>query len=235
MPAEFFDWKARQIIAAAHGDPDTAGPLATWAEDVKTRRWDEAAGLGVLVAADGRLVAETRRGKPLPDRPNPAYVTRILDPAVTGIERMVSDMAAADAHYQLGLPVILVAADQVCQGAGPRRPAMSPAQFAGYRSLLGLTHDEMGARLVNRFGRPVNPATIRDWETGREQIGQSIAGQVRKLAGEHDALVREMLTADEPIRLSRRGEGGGWQIAAYGRALTENPDLPAVWDAAGAR
>ena len=230
MPAEFFDWKARQIIAAAHGDPDTAGPLATWAEDVRTRRWDEAAGLGVLVAADGRLVAETHRGKPLPDRPNPAYVTRILDPAVTGIERMVSDMAAADAHQQLGLPVILVAADQVCQGAGPKRSAMSPAQFAGYRSLLGLTHDEMGARLVNRFGRPVNPATIRDWETGREQIGQSIAGQVRQLADEHDALVQEMLTSDEPIRLPRRGDGGGWQIAAYGRALLVDPDLRAVWE-----
>ena len=230
MPAEFFDWKARQIIAAAHGDPDTAGPLAAWAEDVKTNRWDEAAGLGVLVAADGRLVAETRRGKPLPDRPNPAYVTKILDPAVTGIERMVSDMAAADAHQQLGLPVILVTADQVCQGAGPKRSAMSPAQFAGYRSLLGLTHDEMGARLVNRFGRPVNPATIRDWETGREQIGQSIAGQVRQLASEHDALVQEMLAAEEPIRLPRRGDGGGWQIAAYGRALAIDPNLHAVWE-----
>ena len=41
MPAEFFDWKARQIIEAAHGDPDTAGPLAAWAEDVFVRRADE--------------------------------------------------------------------------------------------------------------------------------------------------------------------------------------------------
>ena len=107
---------------------------------------------------------------------------------------------------------------------------MSPAQFAGYRSLLGLTHDEMGARLVNRFGRPVNPATIRDWETGREQIGQSIAAQVWQLVSEHDALVQEMLAAEEPIRLPRRGDGGGWQIAAYGRALAIDPNLHAVWE-----
>lgn len=107
---------------------------------------------------------------------------------------------------------------------------MSPAQFAGYRSLLGLTHDEMGARLVNRFGRSVNPATIRDWETGREQIGQSIAAQVWQLVSEHDALVQEMLAAEDPIRLPRRGDGGGWQIAAYGRALAIDPNLHAVWE-----
>ena len=76
MPAEFFDWKARQTIEAAHGDPETAGPLAAWAEDVKTNRWDEAAGLNVVFRVRGEAAY-------VHDSPavRSAWVSRISTPA----------------------------------------------------------------------------------------------------------------------------------------------------------
>ena len=59
MSSEYFEAQARDVMERAGGDPGNAGPLAAWAEDARLRRdWQR---LGVIVAYDGTLVAETIR------------------------------------------------------------------------------------------------------------------------------------------------------------------------------
>lgn len=232
MPKEFFEMKARAVFAESGGDPECADALARWGQDVADHRADEIQRLGVLVAQDGTLLAETmrHRGPEL----STVYVATMLDESLDplGVEGTVMDMARAECVRQTGQAVIHVPAWQVVRGAGlaqHHEQPMSAAEIAGWRSLLGLTHEEMAARLINRFGRAVNPRTVRDWESGREQVSRAIADQVEQLGAEHDALVQQMIASDKPVQLRRRGQGGGWEIAAFGRAQQQHPGLRADW------
>ena len=59
MSSEYFRAQARDVMERAGGDPGNAGPLAAWAEDARLHRdWQR---LGVIVAYDGTLIAETVR------------------------------------------------------------------------------------------------------------------------------------------------------------------------------
>ena len=59
MSSEYFEAQARDVMERAGGDPGNAGPLAAWAEDARLHRdWQR---LGVIVAYDGTLIAETVR------------------------------------------------------------------------------------------------------------------------------------------------------------------------------
>lgn len=59
MSRKYFRAQADDMFAQAGGDPANAGPLAAWAENTRLHRdWQR---LGVIVAYDGTLVAETIR------------------------------------------------------------------------------------------------------------------------------------------------------------------------------
>ena len=115
MASEYFEAQAADVMATAGGDPANAGQLAAWAEDARLRRdWQR---LGVIVAYDGTLVAETIRLNVLVGV-TVVYVTDVLidlpDPA--DIDGTILDLACGAIRQQIGQPVIHVPAWQVCSG-----------------------------------------------------------------------------------------------------------------------
>ena len=116
MSSTYFEAQARDVFMAAGGDPANSRPLATWAEDARANRdWRR---LGVVVAQDGRLIAETIRLNVLAGV-SVVYVTDVLvgvpDPA--DIDGTILDLACGAIRQQIGQPVIHVPAWQVCTGA----------------------------------------------------------------------------------------------------------------------
>lgn len=114
---------------------------------------------------------------------------------------------------------------------------LSPAEFAARRHLLGLTLEQTAAALPSRrTGSPVNPRTVRAWESGRDPIPEHITAALEELIVCHDALVDRMLASEVPIAIPRRGDldgnamPGGWYIAAAARAVAVNPLLEVEWN-----
>ena len=119
MSSEYFEAQARDVFMAAGGDPANSRPLATWAEDARANRdWRR---LGVVVAQDGRLIAETIRLNVLVGV-TVVYVTDVLvdlpDPG--DVDGTILDLACGVIRNQIGQPVIHVPAWQVCTGAARR-------------------------------------------------------------------------------------------------------------------
>ena len=120
MSSEYFEAQARDVFMAAGGDPANSRPLATWAEDARANRdWRR---LGVVVAQDGRLIAETIRLNVLVDLPDPGDV-----------DGTILDLACGAIRQQIAMPVIHVPAWQVCSGRsrGIVRAGVPRRQTAG--------------------------------------------------------------------------------------------------------
>ncbi|MEA5053324.1 MAG: hypothetical protein VB093_07775 [Propionicimonas sp.] len=116
MASEYFEAQAADVMATAGGDPANAGQLAAWAEDARLRRdWQR---LGVIVAYDGTLVAETIRLNVLVGV-SVVYVTDALVelPDPDDAEGTLLDLACGAIRQQIGQPIIHVPAWQVCTGA----------------------------------------------------------------------------------------------------------------------
>lgn len=117
----YFRGRAEAVFAEAGGDPAAAGPLAAWAQQVKQSGQDAAtAGLGVVVADDGRLIAITKHSTGWGVRAT--YVTGLLvdDPQLERAHLVGLEVGLATARIagKIGHPVIHVRASQVCTGKG---------------------------------------------------------------------------------------------------------------------
>lgn len=119
MSHKYFRAQADDMFAQAGGDPANAGPLAAWAETTRLHRdWQR---LGVIVAYDGTLVAETIRLNVLPGV-SVTYVVELLVelPNPSDVDGTILDLACGVIRNQVGQPVIHVPAWQVCTGAARR-------------------------------------------------------------------------------------------------------------------
>ena len=115
MSSEYFAAQARDVFMAAGGDPANSRPLATWAEDARANRdWRR---LGVIVAQDGRLIAESVRLNVLAGV-SVVYVVDLLVelPDPDDIDGTILDLACGAIRQQIAMPVIHVPAWQVCSG-----------------------------------------------------------------------------------------------------------------------
>nr|WP_300145453.1 hypothetical protein [Propionicimonas sp.] len=115
MSSEYFAAQAADVFMAAGGDPANSKPLAAWAEDARANRdWRR---LGVVVAQDGRLIAETIRLNVLAGV-TVTYVTDVLVdlPDPDDIDGTILDLACGAIRQQIAMPVIHVPAWQVCSG-----------------------------------------------------------------------------------------------------------------------
>ena len=115
MTSPYFVANAREIFAAASGDPDLSGPLATWAQAAA----DDDPRRGVLVAKDGRILAETQYIPGGPGGVGATYVTAVSDGLPTDrILDMEVGLAEGALRRATGQAVIHVRHSQVCRGAG---------------------------------------------------------------------------------------------------------------------
>lgn len=102
---------------------------------------------------------------------------------------------------------------RVVERLGKRQPRfsdMTPAEFAGYRHLIGLTFPELADMLR------VNERTLRRWETGASRISAGAARDIEALAELH---------ADETRDLTEIPDGPrprGWYVAGIARQLERN-------------
>lgn len=115
MNSAYFAAMAADVFAQAGGDPANSRPLAAWAEDARTNRdWRP---LGVVVALDGRLIAETVRLRLLAGL-TAVYVAEVLVdlPDAAEVDGTILDLACGVLRHQIGQPVIHVPAWQVCSG-----------------------------------------------------------------------------------------------------------------------
>lgn len=111
---DYFVLKAREVIARAQGDPDTAGPLAEWARHAKEHGDDRD---GVLVAESGRLIAHTRHRLATNATPGETRVVEALTEDAGPLVGEHLDSAVAKARRVVGEQVIHVKRSQVCSGA----------------------------------------------------------------------------------------------------------------------
>lgn len=170
MTHEYFIWKARTVLSAADGDPEVAGPLADWAEAAKAvgdRR------VGVIVAEDGRLLAETRfSGGPV----GAHYVrSTVVEEVRRYVVKLEVGLALGQIGKAAGMQVIHVRYSEVCEGPG--KDAIPAADgvwtTADVASRLGIQQGTVRAYAARgempapdgQFGR--TPwwwgATIRTW------------------------------------------------------------------------
>lgn len=115
MASKYFEAQAADVFGQAGGDPANSRPLATWAEDARVNRdWRR---LGVIVAQDGTLIAETIRLNVLVGV-SVTYVTDVLvdlpDPG--DVDGTILDLACGAIRQQIAMPIIHVPAWQVCSG-----------------------------------------------------------------------------------------------------------------------
>lgn len=109
--AYFID-KAARAFAAAGGDPANSGQLAAWAEELR----DDQTVHGVIVAADGEIMASTWRSA---DQVGAIYV----DEAGRQRWNLRADelgLALARIRRESGKPCIHVTKSSVCLGAGSK-------------------------------------------------------------------------------------------------------------------
>jgi hypothetical protein len=113
--AGYFEDKARAVFERAGGEPGRAGSLAAWARTVHPTRDHR---LGVIVAEDGAILAQTRRSKPGPDGVSAAYVTDVYDDADRATLGSEAGLALGQFRRRAGMQVIQVTYSDVCTGAG---------------------------------------------------------------------------------------------------------------------
>ncbi|GEL19324.1 hypothetical protein [Pseudonocardia asaccharolytica] len=107
----YFTAKAREVLRRGGGDPDHAGPLAAWAEQVRPSGDSR---LGVVVAHDGRIVAHTRHA---PARVSASYIQAVADDDGDHLVGREVGLAISALSRRHG-PCIHVHFSQVCQGPG---------------------------------------------------------------------------------------------------------------------
>lgn len=107
--------KAAVALARAGGDSDVAGPLAAWAE--AQARIGSDPSVGVLVAEDGLLLAETQHTSG-PGEPGGSYVTKVLISDALMVKGVPVDLACADMRNLLGMGVTHVKISDVTHGSG---------------------------------------------------------------------------------------------------------------------
>ena len=108
MSSEYFAAQAADVFMAAGGDPANSRPLATWAEDARANRdWRR---LGVVVAQDGRLIAETIRLNVLAGV-TAVYVTDVLIdlPDPDDIDGTILDLACGTIRQQIAMSQMMLA------------------------------------------------------------------------------------------------------------------------------
>lgn len=106
-------------------------------------------------------------------------------------------------------------------------PRMDGGELQTIREFLGLTIDALAGMLRNRDGAPVNPRTVRAWESGRDLIPESVREQVEAIEAMTAQAVGELVDAlrdarDPAVVVYRRDED----------MHAERPDmahLPARW------
>lgn len=126
MPTHpYFTDKARAVFAAAGADPGLSDTLAAWAEAFRAGP-DYDSRVGVIVAEDGTILAETRHTPATGWSPGATYVTGI-HAYLTGSAEWDSlvgrevGLACGSLRRLAGQDVIHVTASQVCMGAATRK------------------------------------------------------------------------------------------------------------------
>lgn len=112
----YFADKARTVFAAAGGNPDNAGPLATWAAQVRAGNDSR---LGVVVAETGAILAGTRHVPSTISSPGATYVRSVEhdeDASLVGRELGLTLGALRRRHGS----AIHVRFSEVCTGRGLR-------------------------------------------------------------------------------------------------------------------
>ena len=223
MTHPYYIAKARAAFEAVGGDPANALPLAAWAENLHNH-WDERRPrlAGVIVAADGTILAETIHLQATNSTPG---VTIVADDYLEalGLDDFSRELghAMSTCHRKLGQPVAHVKLGELTgQAPKDRASTMTAADFAATRLTLGVSADDFAQRMG------VNPRTVRSWESGRDRISESAAIGIRQIMAEHTALVDELVDTEPPIVVER---GDKWRLAAAARAVQQRPDLWTVW------
>lgn len=110
---QYFTDQARAVFTRAGGDPDRSAALAEWAQRVRPTCDSR---LGVIVAATGEILAETRH-VPNQIRAGGTYVTAATSDADTDQVHREVGLATAALTRRHG-PSIHVKFSEVCTGAG---------------------------------------------------------------------------------------------------------------------
>jgi hypothetical protein len=130
----YFTAKAREAFTKAGGNPDASDRLAEWAEALRNGP-DFDSRVGVIVAEDGALLAETRHIPATGWSPGATYVEHLLvdesalDTSRTNalelrlLSRLELGLACGTLRRLTGQGVIHVTASQICTGAGALAPA----------------------------------------------------------------------------------------------------------------
>lgn len=111
MTHPYFATKARTAFAAAGGDPDKAGPLSAWAESARHRQPQPH---GVLVAADGKLLAETTHV----EGRGATYIHAALTPEARELEEWEVGLAVHRCPKLIGQGAAEIRVSQLCYGTG---------------------------------------------------------------------------------------------------------------------
>src|SRR5580765_8068989 len=110
----YFIDKAAKIFRDAGGDPANSAPLAAWAAAHRpgNDQW-----LRVIVAADGRILAEARY---VPGRVGASYITRVMYDRDRDLIGREMQLTRGTLGRRAETTAIVVTFSQACLGAGPR-------------------------------------------------------------------------------------------------------------------
>lgn len=198
---------ARAVFARAGGDPDNAIALAEWGDEVLHTR---DMSIGVIVASDGRILADTKRQT---GGVGASYVTTTYLPDTADLIGTEVAVAAATLRRITGRHTLHVTYSQVCTGAGAAIPApVTPLEVAARRSLIGLSITDLATAL------DINEKTVRRWESpsGALPISAHNLDRLDALVAEHTADVDAAIAAGE-VALGDRPYG--WYSAVAARIL----------------
>lgn len=106
---------------------------------------------------------------------------------------------------------------------------MTPEQISATRRLVGLTADQLGAKLS------INPRTIRGWESGKYSPGPGATEALHDVRAAHD------LDFQSCLEVAQRGDSvslpGGdedlpasWWLAIAARIIDRIPDAHMDWE-----
>jgi DNA-binding transcriptional regulator YiaG len=202
MPHAYFLEKATEALQKAgltDADPE---PLAQWAEGLREAHRGEpdfdATFWGVVVAADGSIVAETQDSE---DRC--AYVVE-ADRKRLGLGYGILGMAISEISRAVGQEVAAFRYSALAMGPSSRafvpkkKSGMSPVELRARRRALGLGQDGLASALG------VAQNTVSTWEGGRRGIPAGLDDSIAKLEDARDDLVDRALDA---ISAAREAEG----------------------------
>lgn len=107
----------------------------------------------------------------------------------------------------------------------PQHAEMPAATFAAIRQNLGLSQEEMGARLVGRSPAGITARSIRNFESGAQGIRPEIAEEALDLLQQHIEEV-EGIGAPEKIVVAR---GDHWSLAVAAQVQRLDPHVVIEW------